>query len=226
MPVFGRSSFCPLCDGVCDRFGDHCLVYPCGGDRTQRHNLLRNAAARFLVAAGLRPELEKPGLLRARPCIAGADESSSGRGGQQGADGRRPADIYLPHWQLGQPAALDFAVSSGLRVGFLDQSAQDGSSSGVGYAEAKCLHLDTARLCAEEGLKFIPMVCEAHGGSWGGEALSVWRGAAKTAALVSGESAALKLEHLLQSLSVTLHRANARAILSRAASMEVGWQGE
>jgi hypothetical protein len=202
------------------------LVCPCGGDRTQRHNLLRNAAARFFAAAGLRPELEKPGLLRTRPCIAGADEAVSSKGGPQGADGRRPADVFIPHWRLGQPAAFDFAVSSGLRVGFLDESAKDGSSSGTAYAEAKRLHLDTARVCAEEGLSFIPLVCEAHGGSWGCEARVVWKEAAKSAALLSGESAALKLEHLMQSLSVTLHRANARAILGRAAALDGGGQDE
>jgi hypothetical protein len=219
MTVFESSSFCPMCDGVCDTYGDHCLVCPCGGDRTLRHNQIRNAAARFCAAAGLRPVVEKPNLLRPRPCIDGADEAAPGRGGPQGVGGRRPADVYIPLWCLGKPAALDFAVSSGLRIGFLDESARKGSSSGEAYAALKRGHLDTAALCAADEITFIPMVCEAHGGSWGAEAQRVWQAVAKTSALLTGESAALKLGQLTQSLSVTLHRANARAVLAHAASL-------
>ena len=44
-PLAESDGICPLCDGVLDRFGDHCLVCPCGGDRTKRHNLLRNSVS-------------------------------------------------------------------------------------------------------------------------------------------------------------------------------------
>ena len=33
--------YCPLCNGIADRFGDHARACPCGGDRTKRHNGLR-----------------------------------------------------------------------------------------------------------------------------------------------------------------------------------------
>ena len=179
--------------------------------------MLRNSAARILNAAGFRPVVEKPGLLRSRPDINGADEAASEKVTSQDSGKRRPADIFLPNWQLGQPAALDFAVSSGLRVGFLEESARDGSFSGRTYAELKRKHLDTASQCLSEGLAFVPMVCEAHGGGWEAEAVRVWKNVAKTAAIVSGEtSAPLRFEHIMQTLSVTLQRANARAILSRS----------
>ena len=58
---------CSLCDGVLDRFGDHALVCPCGGDSTRRHNLLRNMTYHAAVSSNLNPELEKPGLLPQRP---------------------------------------------------------------------------------------------------------------------------------------------------------------
>ena len=32
------------------------------------------------------------------------------------ASARRPADVYIPRWRLGPPAAWDFAVTSGLRM--------------------------------------------------------------------------------------------------------------
>eukprot|EP00660_Eupelagonema_oceanica_P019686 gene19686-biopygen5325 len=46
LPVFAAEFACPLCDGGMDVWGDHALVCACGGDRTTRHNLLRDAAAR------------------------------------------------------------------------------------------------------------------------------------------------------------------------------------
>ena len=214
--MFNQSSFCALGNGVNDAFGDHCLVCPCGGDRTRRHNLLRNAAARVLDAAGFRPETEKPGLLRMRPPINGADEAASERRSVLSPEGRRPAGIYVPNWLLGQPAAFDFAVTSGLRVGFLEESAKDGSYTGAYYVDIKSKHLDTAAQCKSEGLAFVPMVCEAHGGGWEAGALAVWKKVAKAAAFLSGEEAPRRFEHLMQSLSVTLHRENARAILSRS----------
>ena len=54
---------CRFCDGVCDTYGDHARVCPCGGDRTKRHNRLRTVVATWAEAAGLHPEIEKPGLL-------------------------------------------------------------------------------------------------------------------------------------------------------------------
>ena len=65
----------PLCDGVLDRFGDHALVCSCGGDRTRRHNLLRNMAYYAASASNLNPELEKPGLLAQRPLVGACYEN-------------------------------------------------------------------------------------------------------------------------------------------------------
>ena len=79
-------------------------------------------------------------------------------------------------------------------------------------------HLDTAAQSKAEGLVFVPMVCEAHGGSWEAGALKVWKAVARAAALLSGETPALRFEHQMQTLSVTLQRANARAVLARAVS--------
>ena len=63
-----------------------------------RHNAVRNYVFKVALTAGLRPELERPGLLL--PMLP--EESASER--------RRPADVYLPSWVTGCPAALYFAV--------------------------------------------------------------------------------------------------------------------
>ena len=41
-PIYEETFHCGYCDDIVDIYGDHCLVCSCGGDRTKRHNLLRN----------------------------------------------------------------------------------------------------------------------------------------------------------------------------------------
>ena len=77
---------------------------------------------------------------------------------------KRPADVYLPRWRQGPPATLDFAVTSGLRLEVVSDSASDPSSSLARYEDFKLAHKDTGALCREQGLTFIPMVMEAVGG--------------------------------------------------------------
>ena len=64
-------------------------------------------------------------------------------------------------------------------------------------------------------MSFVPMVVEACGGGWGAEAVKTWSELAKTSALASGELRSSVLARILGSLSVTLHKENARAVLRR-----------
>ena len=204
---------CPYCDETINKYADHGLTCSCGRDRTKRHNLLRNEIFYFCSSSGLNPELERPGLLlQQRPhmgsyCEDGSSSDFNNR--------RRPADIYLPRWRRGVPAALDFAVTSGLRSDIVKKSAVDGSTALVQYESFKRSHLDTEALCQDEGVNFIPMVCEADGGGWGPAAHRVWSELAKHKALVSGEQVSTVVSRLLQSMGLILHRENARAILRR-----------
>ena len=212
VPVFDAEYHCPLCDDVIDRYGDHCLTCACGGDRTRRHNLLRNEAFHICNSAGLNPELEKPGLLQPRPINGAVQENGSIR---ELESMRRPADVYLPRWKRGTPAALDFAVTSGLRSNMVDRSAVDGKAATTSYEDFKRSHLETEAKCREEGITFIPMICEADGGGWGEAAHQVWSELAKRKAIIAGEQDSITATRLLQSLGVILHRENARSILRR-----------
>ena len=162
---------CPLCNGVLDKFGDHCLVCPNGGDRTKRHNHLRNRVHFFANSAGLNPELERPGLLPPRPFMGASPENGIM---PRDPSARRPADVYLPRWRLGIPMALDFAVTSGMRDDTINATILDASSAAVSYEGFKNSHMDTARLCQDEGLGFTPVIVEAHGGAWGPAAQSIF----------------------------------------------------
>ena len=210
VPLLESDGICPLCDGVLDKFGDHCLVCPCGGDRTKRHNLLRNFVFHFAAAAGLNPELEKPGLLQPRPLEGPLPEDGIR---PAAPDARRPADVYLPRWRCGTPLALDFAVTSGLRD--IPASISDAASTVIKYEDFKRNHLSTERLCMEDGFAFAPIVAEACGGSWGPSATKILIELAKTKSLFSGESQDVVQTQLFQSLGVILHRENARAVVKR-----------
>ena len=210
--ILPETTTCSLCGGVLDVYGDHCLVCPCGGDRTKRHNLLRNSVFHFCLSAGLSPELEKPNLLNARPHQGAFPENGVNQSPQ---DSRRPADVFLPRWRAGLPAALDFAVTSGLRQDIVQRTFVDPTSATSSYEDHKREHNNTETDCEAEGITFIPMVMEADGGSWGSAASKVFAEIAKTNATRTGDSRTTTLSQLYTNLGVTLHRENARAILRR-----------
>ena len=206
LPLFESEFHCPFCDEVVDRFGDHCITCSCGGDRTKRHNLIRNEVFHFCQSAGLNPELERPGLLQARPLDGSSQENGAERDSNSN---RRPADVYLPKWRRGTPAALDLAVTSGLRRDMMERSAENGSIAVTMYENKKRMYLDTESICREEGIQFIPLICEADGGGWGPAAHSVWSELAKYKSTLTGEPNSITAMHLLQSLGLILHKENA-----------------
>ena len=143
MPIYDEEDFCRACDTVMDIYGDHALTCACWGDRTKRHNMIRNVGFRLATSAGWRPEPEKAGLLRPRPV---AEVGTSMGGFDSSPEVRRPADIYIPRWDLGGSAALDFAVTSGLRNDMLLRSANEGSACLSIYENYKNTYLKTAEI--------------------------------------------------------------------------------
>ena len=194
-------------------FGDHCLTFSCGGDRTKHHNLIRNEVFFLCNSAGLNPELERPGLLQPRPLNGSAQESGAARDPNVS---RRPADVYLPKWRRGAPAAMDIAVTSGMRGDMLHKSANDGTSAANEYENFKRSYLNTEQKCHENGITFIPLIMEAHGGGWGTAATAVWSQVAKYKSTISGDTVSTSAMLISQSMGLILHRENARAILRRS----------
>ena len=208
LPLFSSEFQCGFCNDNIDIYGDHCLVCSCGGGRTCRHNFLCNEVYFCCVGASL----ERPGFLQPRPLI-GSRSEDGGRPDDSGL--RRPADVYVPRWRNGIPAAFDFAVTSGLRQTVIASSAQDGSAAACRYEDYKREYLDTAQTCADEGLTFIPVVAEAHGGGWSPNAHKLLSELAKRKASLTGELDSKVACELHQKLGLILHRENARAILRR-----------
>ena len=171
------------------------MTCSCGGDRTKRHNLLRNEIYHQCNSSGLSPELERPGLLQLRPLIGSSQESGAAR--DPNVD-RRPADVYLPKWRRGTPVAFDIAVTSGLRNDLVHRSAEDGSAATIMYEDFKRSYLNTETICQEEGISFIPLVCEAAAGR-------VWSELAKHKSFLTGEQSSVLATRLLESLGLILH---------------------
>ena len=64
---------------VLGKFGGHALVCACEDSHTIRHNAVRNLCFEDAIAAGMRPEREKAGLLPARPQADGLPSLGPGR---------------------------------------------------------------------------------------------------------------------------------------------------
>ena len=75
--------------------------------------------------------------------------------------------------------------------------------------------LTTVALCSQNGLEFVPMVIEAHGGGWGPAARRILDAVARTwSAMTADEPEQVSL-NIAQRLSCSLHRESARAVLRR-----------
>ena len=200
-----------------DVWANHALTCACGGDRTKRHNLVRNTFARLAASAGWRPEIEKPCLLHPRPSQGGrSEDGSEGSEGGQRSSACRPGDVYIPRWDLGGTAALNFVVTSGLRADLVEQTAAVGLSCLTSYEHHKKTFLDTAMQCENEGIAFILLVMEAHLGACGLMATKILLRLGKNISMVSEETTTLEALRARQNLGLVLRRETACAVLRRS----------
>ena len=98
----------------------------------------------------------------------------------------------------------------------VNRSAEDGTAAVTTYEAFKRSYLDTETTCQEEGLNFIPIICEADGGGWGPAAHAGWSELAQHKSVMTGEQNSITSNHLLQSLGLILHKENAQAIQRRS----------
>ena len=200
-----------------DSFGDHALVCACNGDRTIRHNCLRNVVYEEAVAGGMSPTKEKAGLLPSRPPQDGIHTETT----RSNRARRRPADVYLPRGPGNKPAALDFACTSGLRFDRLRAAIDEPDGVCADYEDMKRNFRPdnedrgTEELCEQQGFQFLPMVIESHSGGWGKTARRALDFISQRISAASNEKSETCSLALAQRLSCALHRENARAILRR-----------
>ena len=97
----------------------------------------------------------------------------------------------------------------------LAEAAQKSGAAATQYEVFKRQYLDTANVCASQGITFIPLVAEVTGG-WGPTGLKTVSKLANRTARISEQSASMVFAHLLESLCVAIRRANAQAVLKRS----------
>ena len=125
-------------------FGDHQVGCGGNGDRIHRHDAIRDTLFSAAQAAALAPRKEVPSLIPGtRSC---------------------PADIFLPNWCRGRPAALDVTV-----ISTMQPLTQSGAASERGYALKLAEERKMAAHNAECRVSFVPLAVESLGG-WSHEA--------------------------------------------------------
>ena len=121
----------------------------------------------------------------------------------------RPADMLVPDWVLGKPAAFDITVTSSLNPStFTEASVMAGS------AEQRKHHANDAK-CSELGWKCVPLAVESYW-CWGIEARQHLARLASRLATRYNQSKSQATSSLYGRLNLDLVRTNVRALLSRS----------
>ena len=177
------ASRCPLCVGerAADTLGDHQVGCWGNGDRIYRHDSLRDTLFTAAQSAALAPRKEVPSLIPG---------SSS-----------RPADIFLPNWCGGRPAALDVTVISTLQsLTLAGAAASQGHALRVAEERKMAAH---GAACQSVGVVFIPLVMETLEG-WSDEVAHNISRIGRLLGQRSGAPPAATTRHLFQRLSIAL----------------------
>ena len=186
-------TWCPKCDCILERSALHAVSCSAGGDRTIKHNTIRDETHHHCVAAGLHSTREVSGLLPDDPR-------------------RRPGDIVIQGDDT--TLALDFAVTSPFQPSVREDASKSHLAAAIAYEAEKYSDRDTSQRCEAEGMRLVPMVVECLGG-WGPAAQGFFKTLVKAACAKTGVSESVATTHLYQNLGIKLQRANARSILSR-----------
>ena len=187
-----EESPCSVCKRPADPFGDHDVGCGGNGDRIFRHNAISDVISSAAQTAALCPRKEAP-------CLVPGSSS-------------RPADIYLPIWERGQPAAMDVTVISPLQ-----QLTLSGASSIAGHAlqvaevRKRAAH---AEACCSAGISFIPLAMETIGGL-SHELINTIKCISRMQANRLGTSPSDAFRQLVQRLSIALRRCNAWSWINR-----------
>ena len=177
---------CAQCSRHIDPFGDHHLSCLGHGEKITRHNTLRDVIFSAARLAALSPRLEAPYLL---------SNSSA-----------RPADVFLPSWKDGSPAALDVTVISPMQQLTLAESAvTQGHALKVAADRKIAVH---GPRCQQAGIQFFPLPVETLGG-WSTGAASVLKDIGHRQAARLDNLPSATIHHLFQRLSICLWRGNA-----------------
>eukprot|EP00731_Ephydatia_muelleri_P007115 Em0003g1363a len=142
-----HAAHCP--EIALDPLGHHAVTCKRGGDVVSRHNKLRDILAESCRRAHLGVQVEMGNNL--------TNHSHT-----------RPADLLVPNWVLGKPAAFDLSVTSPLNPTTLLEASV---TTGVAALTTELRkHSSNDTKCKELDWVCVPLVVESYG-AWGKEAL-------------------------------------------------------
>ena len=193
LQIFPYEGMCVACPAVSETSGDHAASCGWGGERTYRHDAIRDCLFSTCVQACLGPTREDRALIPGRQA--------------------RPADIYLPSWSGGLDTALDITVINPLQQTLMDRSAANpGHALQVAFDRKMSRHGED---CRTAGIAFMPLPLDTLG-AWGESTVrEVKKMGSFLARLTGGEESEI-IRHLIQRVSITLMKVNANLILNRS----------
>ena len=124
----------------------------------------------------------------------------------------RPADVLVPNWDLGKPAAFDLSVTSMLHSSVLLEASVTAGLAALAAENRK--HNSNDRKCEELGWVCIPLVVETYG-CWGAAAVAAFSKLAGCLSTRLNQPKSRTIFGIYSRLGLALVRANCRAILSR-----------
>lgn len=129
----------------------------------------------------------------------------------------RPADILLPTWHHGRPAALDVHVISPLQSSIVHEAASTpGHALEVGVRRKLAAHLSA---CRATGVDFLPIVAETLGGLCHDTIHLVRSIGMSIAQRSSCQDVSSSINQLFHRLAIALWRGNACLWLHRHPSL-------
>ena len=133
----------------------------------------------------------------------------------------RPADVFLPNWCSGRPAALDVHVISPLQQQIVSEA-----SFTPGHALQVGVQRKLASTCRASGTNFIPLVAETLGGL-AEDTICTIRAIGRAIADRAGTSdPSISVKQLFSRLAIALWRGNACLWLHRHPTVPSFLDGE
>ena len=117
----------------------------------------------------------------------------------------RPAEVLVPNWVLGKPAAFDLSVTLTLNAHIFQEACVTAGSAAL--AAQICEHRVNDERCREPGWVCIPLVVETYG-CWGTEAIQALSILATHLSIRQGHPKSLVCSEIFGRLSLALVKAN------------------
>ena len=117
-------------------------------------------------------------------------------------DHSRPADILLPNWALGKPAAFGISVTSPLNPKIVSVAGLSAVAAALSTEERK--HTENDPKCSALGWCCIHLVAESYG-AWGKEAIDSFKMLASRLAITSGKTKSAVLSEMYSRLNLNFN---------------------